>query len=86
MLIQPEPQGLWEFTPRLNHTLKHTQSRVKHTMSSSSSGEGPGFFFFSSTHLIVFRDHPDHANPDRHVERFHLGSWRLDLDPRCAWK
>lgn len=20
MLIQPEPQGLWEFTPRLNHT------------------------------------------------------------------
>lgn len=20
MLIHPEPQGLWEFTPRLNHT------------------------------------------------------------------
>lgn len=20
------------------------------------------------------------------MERFHFGSWRLDLDPRCAWK
>lgn len=43
-------------------------------------------FFPSLAHLIVFGDHPDHANADRHMECFHFGSWRIDPNPRRAWK
>lgn len=80
MLIQPEPQGLWEFMPRLNHTLKHTVACQTHCE------EQQLCFYSSLTHLIVFCDHPDHTNADRHMECFHFGSWGLDLDPRRAWK
>lgn len=58
-----------------------------HTVAGQTHHEQQQLCFSSSlTHLIILRDHPDHTNTDRHMERFHFGSWRLDLDPRRAWK
>lgn len=42
------------------------------------------FFFLSQKHLVVFRNHPDHAHSDGHVKSFRLFSRRLHLDPRRA--
>lgn len=86
MLIQPEPQGLWELTPRLNHTLETIDNRVNVNVTANSSYSEFVCERGEVINLIVFSDHPDHAHSDSHVKSFHLLDRRLHLDPGCAWQ